>query len=189
MKQPVKAKVIKLITILAGLFTTYISCNKINSPRITTVIKCVTCDNGGQCINDTCRCPTGWEGTGCETMVIQKFLGEWSVTEKGSSSPNQNYIIEIDGNSGYLTSVTIFNLFNNASIMLQANVSGDTLYIPIQTIDGHMFVGIGYIHSNPVFITDGKITMRYMVTNTVTGAINDFGYSSSTDSSSQWVKD
>jgi hypothetical protein len=189
MKHPIKTKIILLITLLAGLFImTYISCNKDDSTG-KTIIKCVNCSNGGQCINDTCRCPAGWEGITCETLAIGKFIGTWSVVEKGSSSPGtQNYTINTD--TGSATALIIYYLYNHGGPdNLYTNTSGDTLYIPTQTVNNYTFVGIGYLHTGGPLGKDGAITMRYMVTNTKTGVVNDFGYSSPNDSASQWIKE
>jgi len=185
MKQPVKTKVIVL---LAGLFIACISCNKgDNSGK--TITKCVTCLNGGQCINDTCRCPAGYTGVGCETRFIDKFLGEWLVTEQGNASTGtQTYEIEIN-NIDSVTTLNINGLSDNFAISVLANVVGDSIYIATQTVDGNTYVGVGYIHAGGTLGPNGEITMRYQVTNTSTGVVNDFGYSSPNDNSSQWIKE
>ena len=36
----------------------------------------VSCLNGGSCGNGVCRCPTGYEGTQCETLSIARFLNK-----------------------------------------------------------------------------------------------------------------
>lgn len=35
------------------------------------------CKNGGSCADGYCRCPTGFEGTECETKSATKFLGKF----------------------------------------------------------------------------------------------------------------
>jgi len=189
MSYSVKTKAITLLTFLAGLYAiSYTACNKGDNTTATTIVKCVTCANGGQCINDTCRCPSGYEGLGCQTLSIQNFISGWEVTEKGSTSvSSQTYFLEITENFGSVTTVTISEL--NNEIDAQGTVSGDTLYIPSQTVNEYTVVGVGYIHSGGTFGANGAITMRYQVTNTITGVVNDFGYSSPNDSPSQWIKD
>lgn len=88
------------------LVSVHISCNK-GDTTSKTVIKCVTCANGGLCIHDTCQCPAGYEGLSCQTLSYQKFVGSWRVTEKGSTSASsQTYTISING-TGSATTVTI----------------------------------------------------------------------------------
>jgi len=35
------------------------------------------CRNGGACVEGFCRCPSGYEGTECETQVATKFIGRF----------------------------------------------------------------------------------------------------------------
>lgn len=37
----------------------------------------LNCQNGGSCAEGFCRCPTGYEGTECETMAGTKFVGKF----------------------------------------------------------------------------------------------------------------
>ena len=181
-----------LAIILAISAISYISCNKDNNVTSSTIIKCVTCANGGSCINDTCRGPAGYEGTSCQTEAIQKFLGNWIVSEKGSNTGIQNYSIYIE-NFSSLTSITINQLYypyiSNFTTpnQLSGNIAGDSIFIPTQPLyDSASIVGKGYYTpgSGGAFST---ITFRYKVTNTYTGVVNDFGYSNPANSPSVWT--
>ncbi len=63
-----------LITAFAfiGLSTTvlYTSCEKDSCLDLK-------CMNGGACVEGFCRCPSGYEGTECETQVATKFIGRF----------------------------------------------------------------------------------------------------------------
>lgn len=37
----------------------------------------LNCKNGGSCVEGFCHCPSGFEGTECETMAGTKFLGKF----------------------------------------------------------------------------------------------------------------
>jgi len=182
----------RLSTIIFIVFSAavFASCNKSDNTKSTTIVKCVTCANGGLCINDTCRCPAGYEGTSCQTLSSQKFLSSWNVIEKGTLTSSRTYSIEIQNNfSLSINSVQVSNFYNYFFFTpVTGTVSSDTLYIPSQHAQGKIIAGIGYIHSDPSFGQFGAITMRYMVTDSITGQIDDFGYNSSTDSPSQWRK-
>ncbi len=39
----------------------------------------IVCQNGGTCLEGTCLCPDGYEGTLCESEVREKYLGAWSA--------------------------------------------------------------------------------------------------------------
>lgn len=38
----------------------------------------ISCYNGGACGNGVCRCPTGYEGSQCETIATKRYLGTYS---------------------------------------------------------------------------------------------------------------
>ena len=68
-------------------------------------------------------------------------------------------------------------------------ISGDSIYIPTQQLQGKIVVGYGYIHSDPNLGKDGAITMRYQVTDTFSHTVDDFGYNPADGTSpSQWIK-
>jgi len=35
------------------------------------------CQNGGNCVSGTCQCPSGYEGTSCETRSMDRYLGTY----------------------------------------------------------------------------------------------------------------
>jgi hypothetical protein len=37
----------------------------------------VTCFNGGSCNSGECRCPTGYEGSQCQTLSVSRFVGTY----------------------------------------------------------------------------------------------------------------
>ncbi|MBN8671717.1 MAG: calcium-binding EGF-like domain-containing protein [Chitinophagales bacterium] len=67
-----------LLTIGAFSAITYTSCNK-------DECKDVVCKNGGTCAAGVCSCPTGYEGTNCETVSRDKFVGNWSGSDACTS--------------------------------------------------------------------------------------------------------
>jgi len=38
----------------------------------------VTCHNGGSCNNGVCKCPTGYEGANCDSLVANRYLGTYA---------------------------------------------------------------------------------------------------------------
>ena len=189
MKFPFKTITLSAFAI-AILALTYVSCNKDNNTKSTTVIKCVTCANGGSCINDTCRCPAGYEGTTCQTLSISKFIGEWNVFETGSVTSNRTYFIQIEETSASLSSVIIQNLYSPyyfSGMSLTGSINGDSIFIPNQPLDSGYIVGKGCFHKSTFSGQPSTISFRYQVTNTITGVTNDFGYSSAVDSPSVWT--
>ena len=160
------------------------SCQKNSNPG-SSHFKCVTCANGGVCRNDTCRCNSGFEGITCETETRQKFMGTWNVTEE-IGFDTVHYSIDIQNDTSF-TYVQISNLDNGVFFSrVRASVSGDTLTIPMQYINGQMVVGKGYFLQQLVGQSI-EIIMRYAIKDTTTGSITDFGYYFATNGPSIWI--
>ena len=169
MKAPFKTILVSaLVTLTAFLSIGYFSCNR-------DKCKTIVCGNGGVCNGGTCICPAGYEGTNCQTVSRDKFLGNWTVFEKGSTTAAAQYSISIQ--AGYqITDVVIDNFFNYFLQPVNGSVSGDTLYIPNQQLEGKVTFGIGYIYSNVTYGQFGAISMSYEVIDTATELVDDFGY-------------
>jgi len=68
------------VILLSGIVTTiiYSSC-------VQNVCNNVSCQNGGSCISGLCTCPTGYEGTQCQTLSISRYLGTYAGTTSCNS--------------------------------------------------------------------------------------------------------
>lgn len=62
-----------LVAVIAGFLLTFTfsSCER-------NVCDNVTCDHGGSCKGGLCNCPTGYEGTRCQTLVSTRYLGVYT---------------------------------------------------------------------------------------------------------------
>jgi hypothetical protein len=122
-----------IMTIGAFSAITYTSCNK-------DECKDVVCQNGGTCVNGTCSCPTGYEGANCETKSRDKFLGNWSGSDKcgsgtynvsltiGTSTNNINALVNNPGGFGGTIQITGAVTASNKLSFTNASVgSGRTL--------------------------------------------------------------
>ncbi len=172
------------ITVSAFTAVVYVSCN---SDKCKTII----CANGGVCNSGSCTCPSGYEGSNCETVTRKKFTGNWMVFEKGSNSLAAQYPITItEGES--ITFVNINNFYNFFFTKpIRAYVQGgDKLIIPPQYLQGKYIYGEGHIYSNVTYGQYGGITMRYLVQDTLTLVKDDYGYEAPVDFSdpSAWNK-
>ncbi len=92
-----------LLTLGAFSAVTYTACNK-------DACKNVVCSNGGTCNNGNCSCPTGYEGTTCQTKSTTKFIGQWSVTDKCNNDPASSYIVTIAQDPATVNGVLVSNL-------------------------------------------------------------------------------
>ena len=148
----------------------------------------VTCLNGGACKGGICTCPSGYEGTNCETVSRDKFLGNWSAFEKGSITAASQYPVSIGSDNG-ITGVVIANFFNYFTLPVHALIDNDTIILPNQQLQGKIVFGKGYIYSNTTYGQFGSIHMAYEIIDTATAMVDDFGYDTSDHSqASVWNK-
>ena len=176
-----------LFVLFASVSVYLTSCGK-DDVHKTVKVMCVSCINGGQCINGVCLCSAGYEGSDCATISRNKFLGNWEVFEKGSTSIATQYGVAIMPDTA-INSVVIANFYNSFRINIKASVKGDSLIIPNQQYEGKSVVGVGIISSSTTHGQYGVLTIKYEISDTVTGAINDFGYNPVDGSNpSQWNK-
>lgn len=79
----------------AGMFlavattVTYTSC-------VHDSCKALMCRNGGTCADEFCRCPTGYEGTQCEIISRNKFLGTYKGQTKVNGKPVTGDAAEVE---------------------------------------------------------------------------------------------
>lgn len=171
MRLSFKSIVIPAFTVIAVFAAiVYSSCNR-------DKCKSVVCAYGGVCNGGACICPSGYEGSNCETVSRDKFLGNWYVYEKGSITESGHYAISIVPGDNDITQVYIRNFYNYFRTPIKAYVVHDTLTIPNQQYEGKVVFGVGNIYTNTTFGQYGALTMRYEVIDTAApNKVNDFGY-------------
>lgn len=130
--------------------------------------KDIVCANGGTCTDGTCACPAGYEGTLCETLSRDKFIGVYNGTETCTVG-SDTYAITITANSDKIK-FNIQNLYNQSFTAI-ASASNNTFSIPNQTVGaGVTAVGSGNIVGNTITITytinDGTLSNTCTFTGT-----------------------
>jgi len=161
----------------------YLSCNR-------DLCKTVVCANGGVCNGGSCTCVAGYEGVNCGTVSRSKFLGNWTVFEKGSYTNAAQYTVHIDTGIN-ISDIIITNFNNYFTLPVLGSVSGDTLYLLNQDLQAKRIVGTGFITPNATYGQDDYMLVSYEVIDSVTGVADDYGYNTLLDNSapSQWNKD
>jgi len=152
--------------------------------------KAVVCAYGGICNDDgSCTCAIGYEGERCETVTRDKFKGAWSVTEDGTSSNPAVYAVSVE-NGNAIDEVLIRNFNNEFNSEINANVKGDTIYIPSQPMqvgeETKTIEGKGYAVPEAFYDLHGKIILSYKVVSE-DGSVNDYGTGKG-DNPSIWTK-
>lgn len=169
MKTPLKTLLIAaLSTFSAFVSVVYVSCNR-------DKCKTIVCAHGGVCNSGGCICPSGYQGANCETVSRNKFLGNWTVFEKGTRTEAAQYPISIQTGKN-ITDIVIKNFYNYFTTDIKGYVTGDTLYIPNQQYQGKTLFGVGFIYTDVTYGQYGRISMRYEIIDTASMMVNDFGY-------------
>jgi hypothetical protein len=170
------------LTVLGFFSAVFVSSCKNNPCDI------VSCAHSGTCDNGLCKCPAGYEGLHCETVMRDKFTGQdgvtggiWNVNEDGSLSSQVQYATSIK--PGAVVNEVLLNNVQNTepfkSNPVKAIVFNDTITIPLQTFtDGSKIVGWGFIKdTNPLtqhYYQHAVVTFYYDITNSL-GQINKYG--------------
>lgn len=152
MKSIRNAALTALLTIGAFSAITYTSCNK-------DECKDVVCQNGGTCVSGTCTCPTGYEGTNCETLSRDKFVGKYVGTEICTIGTD-SYTMELSKNSDNLK-ITLTNLYNQAFTAI-CNMTSKTTFSFSGTQGSATFSGTGELTGT------SNLKVTYTITTGVT---------------------
>jgi len=126
--------------------------------------KDVTCLNGGTCLEGTCECPTGYEGTDCGTAVNAKFAGTFNMASSMcDTTDNNNYPVALIASETDVTAFTIGGIYENGlanTVNATVNLgSTSTFTIPNQTFTdddlggGFTIEGSGSLEGSTLTIT------------------------------------
>lgn len=153
--------------------------------------KAVVCAYDGHCNEDgSCSCEVGYEGERCETITRAKYKGVWNVTEDGTLSNPANYALSVEDGTN-IDEIIIRNINNKSNSQITAKVVRDTMYIANQEFHSsdnqtYTIEGKGYIIPESFYGLNGKMIVRYKVTNP-TGEVNFYGMGGN-DNPSVWNK-
>jgi len=167
-----KNSILTVALIAASVFSIGIiaSCTKKTEDTNTCQ---TTCQNGGTCVDGSCKCPEGYEGTGCEIKSINKFTGVWSVTEEMSlggtnDTLESGYSVSINAaNNSTATELLVDNIANAGNIVrLNATVDGN-----VMTVTPASFSGKTYAVPNVTRTNDTMLKIHFSVTDDATGTL------------------
>ncbi|MCF8258343.1 MAG: hypothetical protein K9J06_12380 [Flavobacteriales bacterium] len=116
----------------------------------------VNCGSNGECVDGTCVCDEGYEGANCGTVSRDKFLGTYSVSESCTNGTDA-YTMTIAASSTSVQQVTVTNLYDAPQTVV-ATVSGNSITIGSQTVNGITYTGTGSINS-----AGNTLTMTYQL--------------------------
>jgi hypothetical protein len=141
----------------------------INSSCTRDKSNSISCVNGGVYNNGSCTCPIGYQGTNCQTISRQAFLGNWTATGKGTITEGAQYPVSVQAGNPDINDITFTNLSPNYTSPVNAYVINSNLYIPYQTQQGNSIQGTGALTTTAsgttIVISD---TVTNLTTNTIT---------------------
>lgn len=120
--------------------------------------KDVVCQNGGTCTEGICDCPSGYEGTLCETEIRAKFKGTWTVLDNCSQSGTSGYSVSVV-NGTALNEVNITNFWGAFTAPVKATVTGNTISVASQQPDND-----GWFVSGQGSVSGNTMTWNYTIT-------------------------
>lgn len=137
MKKIKNILVASILTVSAFTATIMTSCNP-------DACKDVVCANGGTCTDGSCACPSGYEGTECNTQSLTKVLGTNNATvnynfsdNAGGTCGNYTGTFTASRSSADTTMLILTNLGGfGLTTSVKATVDKNTLTIPSQAVTG-----------------------------------------------------
>lgn len=127
--------------------------------------ECATGFTGTNCD----ECAAGYEGADCDMLTSSRYIGTYDVVETcnvNGVDQTVDYVSVIAASSTNADEIAISNFWGLFVNPVVASVSGDVLTIANQDpdADGFTVSGTGTLDQ-----TDGRITINYVVTDTVYG--------------------
>lgn len=140
-----------LLTVGAFTAVMYTSCSK-------DECKDVTCQNGGTCSGGTCTCPTGYEGTNCQTLTRDKFVGSYTGTDQCTTG-QYNINLSISAASANNLQVLINNVGGFGTSITATGVVTSTNQVTITSAN----VGSGRVLNGTMTFNNNVMTFQYTV--------------------------
>lgn len=141
-----------LMTIGAFSAITYTACNK-------DECKDVVCNNGGTCVDGTCSCPTGYEGTNCDAKTRDKFIGSWAGSDQCTSGTYTITLSIAASSSSNVTALVTNPGGFGGTVTITGNVTGsNTLAFNSQSVGG------GRTLTGTMTFNGNSMTFSYTVT-------------------------
>jgi hypothetical protein len=168
MKACLKTIVLSAVTAFAAFSAvTYSSCNN-------DKCKAIACAYGGVCKDGDCICPSGYEGTQCETITRDKYVGVWAVMENGTYTETSAFDVSIKPGLT-MTDLVITNFYNKPDLNVGMKIKGDSIFIPQQVVTHYQIQGWGILDRDAYYAKHGKMDVHYTITDLDNGLTDDFG--------------
>ncbi|MBS1772146.1 MAG: calcium-binding EGF-like domain-containing protein [Bacteroidetes bacterium] len=156
-------------SLLAAIAFIGISLTVVNSSCTEDECTMLKCRNNGTCVDGYCKCPTGWEGTQCESMASDRFKGRYTGTTEINEAPpaiDSAVIFPLITDSVYIGTVNNIKVYRpvpSASKIgfIRFSRPDDTLMGTISSTDGKVVINDGKYGGRTVtiIIDNGKLVV------------------------------
>jgi len=121
-------------------------------------------DCSNHCVNGvpgagTCKCNAGFEGSSCETYSRDKFLGIYTYSTTCITQTQTSVIKEYDDET-HPERVSMTNISADKDTKGYAEISGDTLWVPKQTVTGASGGKWVVESTEPAILANGAFTLK-----------------------------
>ncbi|HYV90437.1 MAG TPA: hypothetical protein VE978_01585 [Chitinophagales bacterium] len=119
--------------------------------------KDVNCGANGNCVDGTCICDVGYEGTGCTTLSRDKFVSVWnSINNSCIGGQSTGQLTVTAGSTALDMNLSNFGhlICGAGAIIVSATITGETTFeIPTQVVCGTTYSGSGSLNGNQLDIS------------------------------------
>lgn len=159
-----------LITVLAFISTTYVSCKKDETAPSPDKCANIVCENGGSCFKGMCSCPGGYEGDRCQVKTMARYTGNWEVKETVSISADASKVGTVR-----MYQMNIREKEGSEIVFLIDNFMGQQNYDNVQAEQGRDEKSAPAAYTTFSFVKDQLLggTTSYIVSGT--GSVNSIG--------------
>ena len=124
----------------------------------------VQCDNGGVCLDGSCICAAGYEGSSCGTEMRSKFLNDYVVVDT-CDTVGTSYACTLSADSSEVIRILFSNFADLSNLgvttPLYGLVNGTALTLPEQTRQDRTYKGSATLDA-----TNGLLTLNYTIRDT-----------------------
>ena len=134
--------------------------------------KDVDCNNG-TCVDGTCTCDAGYQGTACDVMHNAKFVGVYALVQScDTNGSTSSYDVTITASATNPSSITLFNIEEEPTPGINGVINDDGVSFTIapQSIGTTAYGTVETTQDATTDVDGNSINLTYKVIITSTGA-------------------
>lgn len=109
----------------------------------------VSCGDNGTCDDGTCICDTGYEGTLCDTKIIDKYTGSWVSSDFGCDGTVQDNVVLVIQQGDTVTDIVFYDP-EEPEFLYTITYNDSILTVPSQFVNGVTISGSGTLNEDGI---------------------------------------